>query len=152
MCWGCPPTRRCSESMEPSWFTIIGCSVIVQRMHLLRGSSPDLPVPLPRNAKQRTSDVAADELSPSDTSAVVSAGRAWCPTGVDHYSFHVSPRSLSCRISGSHLRSRLRSIHHRPAPDHRPHVWIWPCLGLSVRGRLFWWTPRYLRLIWTGAR
>ena len=79
MCWGCPPTRRCSESMEPSWFTIIGCSVIVQRMHLLRGSSPDLPVPLPRNAKQRTSDVAADELSLSDTSAVVSAEEHGAP-------------------------------------------------------------------------
>ena len=47
-------------------------------------SLPDLPVPLPQNVMQRTSDVdppvrkaespvVADELSPSDTSAVVSA-------------------------------------------------------------------------------
>ena len=28
------------------------------------------------------------------------------------------------QISGSHLRSQLISIHHRPTPDRRPHVWI----------------------------
>ena len=57
-------------------------------------SSPDLPVPLPRNVKQRTSDVeppvrkapwaessvVADELPPSETSAVVSM-EVRCPAG-----------------------------------------------------------------------
>ena len=59
-------------------------------------SSPDLPVPLPRNIKQRTSDVdppvrkapwaespvVADELSPSETSAVVSV-EVRCPAGAN---------------------------------------------------------------------
>ena len=45
--------RHCSASMEPSWFTITGCSVIVLRMHLCVDhlwltccTSPTIPEPM----------------------------------------------------------------------------------------------------------
>ena len=93
-----------------------------------------------RKAPQDESPVVADESSPTDISAVISAGEleygtpqvplmhsalfGWQQPILQYrYTYH-SPRSLSLRISGIHLRSRLRNIRHGPGPGRRPLVWI----------------------------
>ena len=114
-------------------------------------SSPDQPVPLPRNVKQCTSDddppvrkaprpsprscqTSGHWPTPQQSSQRKSMVPRRCQRCLWHYRYRVSPRSLSRRISGSCLRLRLRSIHHRPGPLSSNPLFGFSRLWLRVFG------------------